>query len=311
MITIRTSTGSGLEVIHQPENGCWFDVVAPSAEEIARLEQDLGVPRSFITYPLDMDERARTEREDGATLILLRVPCVQAEGDGAPYVTVPLGIILTSTAIATVCAIETSVADELVSGRPRALSTARPDRFLLRLLLITANQYLADLREINRATDGLEGRLHRSLRNRELLELLKFQKSLVYFTTALRSNELVLQHLRTEGQLISQQADDQDLLEDVLTEIRQAIEMTNISANILGQTMETFASIISNNLNVVMKFLTSATIILSVPTMIASFYGMNVGLPLQNSPEAFLIILAISVAVSLIVVLTFWRKDWL
>jgi magnesium transporter len=311
MITIYKSGGSGLEIIDRPENGCWYNVVAPTKEEVAQLQQELSAPQDFVTYPLDVDERPRIEREDSATLILLGVPYFQGEGADVPYITVPLGIVLTSTAIATISRAETDVIRELISGRVRGLSTDRRSQFILRLLLTTANRYLVNLREIERATDRLEDQLQRSQRNKEVLELLKFQKSLVYFRTALRSNELVLEHLHKEGRWISQRPEDQDLLEDVLTEVQQAIDMANISSNILAQTTGTFASIISNNLNVVMKFLTSATIILSLPTMIASFYGMNVSLPLERSPYGFAIVLSVSLAISLIVVFAFWRRDWL
>ena len=165
------------------------------------------------------------------------------------------------------------------------------------------------LREINRTVETLEDRLQLSMRNRELLELLKFQKSLTYFTTALKSNELMMERLH-RSQLFKTYPDDEELLEDVLTENQQAIEMTNIAGSILSQMMDAFASIISNNLNVVMKFLASFTIILTFPTMVASFYGMNVGLPLQESPTVFWLILAVSLALSVTVATVFWRRDW-
>jgi len=310
MIVIYKSNEMGLETLAQPIAGCWINAVDPSAQEITQLQQTLGVPQDFVTYPLDFGEMPRTERENGATLILLRVPCFQGETADVPYTTVPLGIILTERLIATVCKIETNVIQGMTSGRIRALSTGKRNRLILHLLLITANRYLSDLREINRAVDSLEDRLEHSLRNRELMGLLKCQKSLVYFTTALKANELMLQHLQ-KSQLFQQYPDDQDLLEDVLTEVQQAIEMTNISSNILSQMMDAFASIISNNLNVVMKFLASVTIIASLPTMLASFYGMNVGLPLQQSPWAFVAVLAVALLACLFVVVIFWRKDWL
>lgn len=308
MITVYRSGESGLETVAQPNNGCWINVVDPSKEEIDQLQKILNIPQDFITYPLDVDERARTEKENGVVLIVLRVSYFQGETSDVPYTTVPIGIILTDQLIATVCKLETNVIQEM--RRARALSTVNRNRFLLRLLFITANRYLHDLREIDNTVDVLEDQLQHSLRNRELRELLKNQKSLVYFTTALKSNELTLQHLR-KNQWFHQYPEDQDLLEDVLTEIQQAIEMTNISSHILSQMMDAFASIISNNLNVVMKFLASVTIILSLPTMFASFYGMNINLPLDKWPWAFWFISAISLIVCLIVAVIFWKKDWL
>jgi len=312
MITIysKKSTEMDLGVIEQPATGCWINAIDPSPEEIARLQEHLGVPQDFITYPLDLGEIPRTEKENGATLIVLRVPYFQGEMSDIPYTTVPLGIILTNQFIATVCRIETNVIQAVASGRVRALSTAKRYRLILQLFLVTANRYLNDLREINKAVDRLEDQLQHSLRNRELLDLLKYQKSLVYFTTALKANQLMLQHLE-RSQLFQQYPDDQELLEDVLTEVEQAIEMTNISSNILSQMMDAFASIISNNLNVVMKVLASITIVLSLPTMIASFYGMNISLPLENEWWAFTVIIILSLVVSLTAVFLLWKKDWL
>jgi len=308
MITIYRGTESGLETIAQPASGCWIKVVDPSPEEVAQLAETLNIPQDFVTYPLDMDERARTEKENGATLIVLRVPHFQGEASDVPYVTVPLGIVVTGSFVATVSKVETSVVQAL--NQARELSTSKRNRFILRVLRITANRYLHDLRKIDSIVEVLEDRLQHSQRNRELLELLKYQKSLVYFTTALKSDELILRHLH-KSLLFQQHAEDLDLLEDVLTEVQQAIEMTNISSNILSQMMDAFASIISNNLNAVMKFLASVTIILSLPTMIASFFGMNVRLPLGQLSWAFPLILVFAVMVCASVAVLFWRKDWL
>jgi magnesium transporter len=196
------------------------------------------------------------------------------------------------------------------NGKLRGISTAKRNRFLLHLFLLTAQQYLVDLRAINKAVDALEDKLQASLRNREVLELLKYQKSLTYFTTALKANQLMMDRLQ-KGQMFKMFPDDEDLLEDALTEIGQAIEMTNISSGILSQMMDAFASIISNNLNAVMKFLASVTIILALPTLVASIYGMNVTLPLSGHPSAFWAVLGFAVVVSLLVVVIFWRRDWL
>jgi magnesium transporter len=308
MITIYKGTEPDLESITEPTSGCWINVVDPSAEEIAQLPDALRIPQDFVTYALDMDERARVEKEDGCTLIVLRVPRFQGEASDVPYITVPLGIVLTDWFVATVCKTETTVIEALC--RARGLSTAKRNRFILRILRITANRYLHDLRKIDATVDVLEDRLQHSLRNRELLQLLKYQKSLVYFTTALKSDELILRQLQ-KYQLFQQYPEDLDLLDDVLTEVQQAIEMTDISGNILSQMMDAFASIISNNLNVVMKFLASVTIILSLPTMIASFYGMNVRLPLGEWEWAFVVLALTAVLVCASVAVLFWRKDWL
>lgn len=309
MITILKRAEHGLETIQEIVPGCWINVVDPGLDEIARLQANVDAPSDFVTYPLDLDERARTEKDNGATLIILRVPHFQGAAADAPYTTVPLGIILTDKLIVTVCKAENGIMRDLIGGRVKNLSTTKRNRFVLYLLLGTANAYLSDLREINKAVDGLEDRLQHAQRNEQLMALLKYQKSLVYFTTALKSNELVLQRLQ-RSRLFETYPEDEDLLEDALTETQQAIEMTNISSSILSQMMDAFASIISNNLNVVMKFLTSITILLSIPTIVTGLYGMNVSLPGQDAGYAFLMVLGVALGVSLIIALIFWRKDW-
>ncbi len=310
MITIYKNNVTGLETIEQPTSGCWLNAVDPTPSEITFLQETLSVPQDFVTYPLDQGEMPRTEKENGSMLIVLRVPSFQGESADVPYITVPLGIVMNHKMVATICKTETNTIRAMIAGRARALSTGKRNRFILHLLLLAANRFLIDLREINKITDGLEDRLQHALRNKELLGLLKYQKSLVYFTTALKANQLLLRHLQ-KNQLFQQYPDDQDLLDDVLTEVDQAIEMTNIASSILSQMMGAFAAIISNNLNSVMKFLASLTIVVSLPTMLASFFGMNVGLPLQDSPYAFPLILLVASGVCVVLVVVLWRKDWL
>ncbi len=309
MITILLSTEQGLERRKAAIRNCWVNAVNPDANEIAYLHRDLGIPQGFIAASLDIDERARTDREAGAMLILFRIPHFRGAESDIPFSTIPLGIILIGEMIVTVCRAENDIIREFAAGRVADFSTAKRNRFILRLLLHTANLYLRYLRRINREVDALEDKLQMSMRNEELLGLLKYQKSLVYFTTALRSNELMMERLQ-RSQLFAKYPDDGELLDDVLIENRQAIEMVGISNDILSQMMDAFASIISNNMNIVMKFLTSVTIVLMLPTLVASFYGMNVALPLQDSPYAFLITLLISFVLSFIVVLIFLKKDW-
>lgn len=309
MINVYKSQEQGLASIDEFLPNSWVNVVDPDDEEITRLCQILDIPQDFISASLDIDERSRMDREENALLILLRVPYHAGESADVPYATIPLGIILTEDLIVTVSKLENVILQDFLDGKVSGFSTAKRNRFILRILLRTAKQYLRDLRIINRQVDILEDKLQRSMRNEELLGLLKYQKSLVYFTTALRSNELMMERLQ-RSRLFEQYPEDGELLDDVLTENRQAIEMVGIASDILSQMMDAFASIISNNLNVVMKFLTSATIILMIPTLVASFYGMNVGLPLQNSPYAFLLTLVLSFAMSIVVVYIFWKKDW-
>jgi magnesium transporter len=224
---------------------------------------------------------------------------------------VPLGIILAKNYLITVCKVESDILRELSASQIKTLSPAKQERFVLYTFLRTAQKYLSDLREINKTVDVLEDELQLSTRNKELMDLLKYQKSLTYFTTALKSNELMMERLRRNG-MFTNYPEDQDLLEDVLTENQQAIEMTSIASNILSSMMDAFASIISNNLNSVMKLLASITIVLSIPIMVASFYGMNVNeLPFADLNHAFLIIFGISVVLTLGVFLLFYKRDWL
>ncbi len=308
MITIYKNSENGLQQLSEPTGGSWINAINPTPEEIAQI-QALGIPQDYITYPLDLDERSRTERENGELLIVLRIPYFQGKIADIPYTTIPLGIIVTDQHILTVSKMDNDILRPFSDGRMRDLIFTKRLRFVLRILLSTANKYLTYLREIQKAVDLLEDQLQLSTRNKEVLELLKYQKSLTYFTTALKSNELMMERLRRSG-LFEKYPEDEDLLEDVMTENQQAIEMTNITSNILSSMMDAFASIISNNLNSVMKFLASVTIVLSLPTMVASFFGMNVHLPLEGHPLAFPLTLLLSFVISLSAVYVFWRRDW-
>ena len=308
MISIFKTQESALIRLTEPIHNCWINAVDPDTQELALLH-DLGIPQDYVTYSLDLDERARTERENGELLIVLRIPIYEGEASDIPYTTTPLGIILTPDYIVTVCRRENDTLREFTTGRVRHLATGKRLQFVLRILLSAANKYLAYLKEITREVDRLEDELQQSTRNKEVLGLLKYQKSLTYFTTALKSNELMMERLQ-RSQLFKTYPEDEDLLEDVLTENQQAIEMTNITSNILSSMMDAFASIISNNLNGVMKFLASVTIVLNLPTLVASFFGMNVHLPFENIPLAFVLILGISITISLVAVYIFWKRDW-
>ncbi len=308
MITIYKTGEQGLEVLDEITKGCWINVVDPTPEELARL-RELAVPLEFITYPLDLDERPRVEREDGETMILLRVPFYQGPNADVPFTTIPMGIVMDGQWIMTVCRHDHDLLRELAAGKVRGLSTGKRNRFILHVLLAAASKYLLYLREINRTTEHLEDQLQMSMQNRELLGLLKYQKSLVYFTTALKANELMMERLHRSG-FFRTYPDDEDLLEDVITENQQAIEMTNIASNVLSAMMDAFASIISNNVNAVMKFLAAATIVISLPTLVASLFGMNVPLPFQSHPLGFMFVLVAAIALSAVVTRLFVKRGW-
>ena len=309
MVNIFKTAEHGLSMLTEPVDGCWINAINPTGEEINWL-QGLGIPQDYIIYPLDVDERSRTERENGELLIVLRIPHYNGPTADIPYTTLPLGIILSDRFLVTVCKNENDLLKEFTSGKVKNLATGKRLRFVLRLLLSTATRYLAHLREINHRVEALEDQLQLSTRNKEVLELLKYQKSLTYFTTALKSNELMMERLG-RSQIFKAYPEDEDLLEDVITENQQAIEMTIISSNILSGMMDAFASIISNNLNAVMKFLAAITVVLSLPTMIASFYGMNVDLPFDHLPSAYIYPFVASLAIVIAVLYVFNRRDWL
>lgn len=308
MLAIYKNTEQGLQPFDDVVNGGWIHVIDPSPEEIAQL-QGWGIGADLINYSLDQDEMAHMEREEDYVFILLRIPYFQGSGADIPHITVPLGIVLTDRFVVTICRYENDVTRALCNGKYRGLKTAKRYRFALYVFLETALRYLSYLREINRITEALEDQLQLSTRNREVLGLLKVQKSLVYFTTGLRSNQVLMERLQ-RVRMFNQFEEDQDLLEDVITENQQAIEMTNIQTNILNGLMDAFASIISNNLNTIMKALAALTIIINVPTIVASFYGMNVALPAQEHPHAFLIVLGISMVLMIIAVFIFIKRDW-
>lgn len=309
MITIYKNFGNELRQVDEPVEGTWINVTNPTTDELARLEE-MGIPRDYLVYALDVDELARFERENGEKLILLRVPFYQGENVDIPYITITQGIILTPNQVVTVCRDDNDILRDITSGRARNLSTGKQQRFVLRVLLSTAVCYLSHLRQITRMVDSLEDRLQQSTRNRELLELLKYQKSLTLFTTALKSNELLLRRLQ-QVRIFNAYPDDEELLEDVLTEMQQAIEMTNIESNILSSMMDAFASIISNNLNGVMKLLAAITILASIPSTIAGFFGMNVDIPLDSFTWGFAAILGIAIALTAGASILFFRRDWL
>ncbi|RPJ29631.1 MAG: magnesium transporter CorA family protein [Chloroflexi bacterium] len=308
MLTIYKTTEQGLEQLESMANGAWIKAVDPTSEEIQQLI-GWGIDADYINYSLDLDEMPRMERDDDYTFILIRIPHSQPESD-IPYTTIPLGIMIKGNIVVTICRYEKEMFKVLANGKYRLLKTGKRYRFALYIFLETATRYLAHLREINRMTETIEDQLQKSTRNRELMELLKYQKSLTYFATALRSNEVMMERVQ-RTQIFNYYEEDQDLLEDVLTENQQAIQMTSINTEILSSMMDAFASIISNNLNTVMKALAALTIILNLPTVVAAFYGMNVALPGESHPLAFLTVIGIAVGLTALATFIFYKRDWL
>ena len=311
MIRIFKSVEDVIRPVDSECEGCWIALTDPTATEVFEISQRHEIDVDHLRAALDEEERSRIEVEDNYTLILVDIPVIEERNDKEWYGTIPLGIIVTEDAIFTICTEDTPILTSFMEGRVRNFSTGKRTRFILQILYKNASMFLHYLRIIDKKSEQVEGKLHKSQRNQELIELLELEKCLVYFTTSLRSNEVVLEKLmKTER--IRRYPEDEELLEDVIIENKQAIEMANIYSNILSGTMDAFASVISNNLNIVMKFLTTITIVMSVPNIVFSAYGMNVnskGMPFASSPFGFWIAILIAAVICLIVAMIFKKKD--
>ena len=302
MIRIFKTEDGAMHEKEEMQPGCWIALTNPTASEIIDIADTYQIDPDHLRAPLDEEERSRIEVEDEYTLILVDIPSIEERNGKDWFVTIPLAIITTKDVLITVCLEETPVLTSFMDGRVRDFHTFMKTRFILQILYKNATQFLQYLRIIDKKSEVIERKLHQSQKNEELIELLELEKSLVYFTTSLRSNEVVLEKLlRTEK--VKKYPEDTDLLEDVIIENKQAIEMANIYSGILSSMMGTFASVISNNLNIVMKALALITIVMSIPTIVFSAYGMNVsaaGMPLSKTPWGFLLIIILSVVVSII-----------
>lgn len=297
-------------LIRQTEitEGCWVAMTGPSATELMEIADATGIDIDHLRAPLDEEERARIEVEDNYTLILVDIPALEKRNEKDRYVTIPMGIIYAKDYLITVCLVETPILKCFIDGRVRDFYTYKKTRFILQMLYRNASTFLQNLRTIDRKSEEIERKLHISTQNRELIELLELEKSLVYYTTSLRSNEVVFEKM-LKLETIKHYPEDEDLLEDLIIENKQAIEMANIYSGILSGTMDAFASIISNNQNIAMKFLAAITIVLSIPTMIASFYGMNFNkIPGGDNPIGFFITVLVALFITIITVFIFRKK---
>ena len=282
MIQYYKTINGRVRPLEEMEDGCWINVINPDEKEINGLIQEFSLEPDFLRAALDEEESSRIESEDDNTLIILDAPVAEKNGDSISYYTLPIGILVTQSHVITVCLRENPIIAEFTEGVVKGVQTELRTQFVLHLMLRVATRFLQFLKQIDKLSSSLEKQLRKSMKNKELIQLLDVQKSLVYFSTSLMADETTLEKLM-RGRYIKLYEDDQDLLEDVLIEIKQAIEMSSIYLNILSGTMDAFASVISNNLNIVMKVLASVTIVISIPNIIAGFYGMNVeGLPLHH-----------------------------
>ena len=308
--TRKNGTSDTLQLCGSAEKGAWINMSSPNEDELAEISEVTGFPAEYLKAALDEEESPRIESDNGNTLILIDLPEIIADGDDKIYSTIPLGILINEDYIVTVCLRDNVVIDDFRNGRIAGCNTLKRTRFLLQVLYKNSQYFLRYLRAIDRKTNAVEDSLHKSMKNKELIELLGIEKSLVYFSTSLKANEVVLEKIMKFKQ-IKMYEDDADLLEDVIIENKQAIEMANIYSNILSGMMDAFASIINNNMNRIMKILASVTIILSIPTMIASFFGMNVPLPFQESPMMTVALFLISLGIALALGLYMLKKEFI
>lgn len=296
--------------ISEAVSGSWFSLIAPNEEEVKQVSLVLGLDEDFLLNSLDLDERSRIEIEDDNILIITNLPIMTEDGC---FDTLPMGIIYTPTAIITVCSSDNNILASFNEATAYSFDTRNKTEFLLKILYRSVKFYLKYLDLINRTTENIEIELQKATNNKALFQLMEIQKTLVYFSTALKDNDIVLQKIMrmtksNSANYLKNTEEDMDLLEDVMIDNKQAVEMVDMHRMILEAMMEGFASIINNNLNQVMKFLAAITIIMSIPTMIGGLWGMNVPVPYQNNPLGFMIVVALSIITSTVVVFYFRKK---
>ena len=307
------STALEFKEINTFEPGAWINLVNPSQEESVRLSEQFNIDITDLRAPLDLEETSRIAVEDNYTLIIVDVPTYEERNNKSYYVTIPLGIIVTENAVITTCLQELTLFDNFFNRRVKNFYTFMKTRFVFQLLYRNTELFLTALRSIDRQSDRIEAELENATRNEQLIDMMELEKSIVYLKASLKFNERIVKKLSSSNSSLKKYIEDEDLLEDTLIETQQAIEMAGIYENVLNAMTETTASIINNNQNTIMKTLALMTIILDIPTVIFSAYGMNFQnnwLPLNGLPHAFWYIVFIAASMSAAVVIYFFRKKW-
>lgn len=306
MISIYKSTSEVNPTLQQLDNvepGCWINMVSPSEQEILLISKKIGVPIEFLNAALDEEETSRIDIEDNNILVILDIPFTEMEENSLTYDTYPLGIIHTEKALITICLKNNKILTDFIEGNIRSFYTFKRSRFILQILYRISSYFLVCLRQIDKKSWMIQNKLHKSMNNKVLMQLLSLQNSLVYFSTSLKSNELTLEKM-IKLDIMQKYEEDKELLEDVIIENKQAIEMTSMYTHILSATMDASANVISNNLNLVMKILASVTIVISIPNIYSGIFGMNVdGLPWSSSAHAgygFAIVMTLMIITTLI-----------
>jgi magnesium transporter len=296
----ESELNSTLKSLDTIENGCWINMIAPSDEEIILISKKTGVDPEFLKAALDDEETSRIDIEDDSLLIIVDIPFTEMEDNSLTYDTYPLAIIHNDKQLITVCLKNSKILTDFINDKIKSFYTFKKSRFTLQIL---------NRRQIDKKSLMIEKRLHKSMKNRELIQLHSLEKSLVYFSTSLKANEITLEKM-LKLELMQKYEEDKDVLEDVIIENKQAIEMTEIYSNILASTMDFFASVISNNLNIVMKVLASVTILMAIPTIIGGIFGMNIQLPISpDNPNGFSIVMVLTIVICAVVAFILYKKD--
>jgi magnesium transporter len=312
MIRYFKSENRKITEVDQIEKDCWVNIQPPiNPDTLKKFSDDQNIPFDYLLDSLDIDERSRFEVEDDITLIVLKAPILnETSSNNEPlYITIPIGLVITPNNIFTISAYESPIIEDFIENRMKNIDPSNKKDFILKTFERSVFYFLQYLNEMNRKRSLFEQRMIKSMNNHKLVQLMNLEKSLVYFATSLRTNEVLLMKLRRTNTLELNE-DQDDFLEDIIVDNSQALEMANIYTNILSSTMDTFASIISNNLNTVMRRLTTVTLILMVPTLIASLYGMNVPLPMANNKLAFPMIIMVSLVFVGLSSLYFKKQKW-
>jgi magnesium transporter len=312
MITIYKSDMTpqgGLKQITNIEPGSWINLVAPLEQELMLVSRKTGVPLEFLKAALDDEESSRIDIEDKVHLILVDIPFTEMEDNSLVYDTYPLAIIHTENELITVCLKNSKIITDFINGKMKSFFTFKKSRFILQLLQRVSMHFLLYLRQIDKKSVLIEKRLYKSMQNKELIQMLSLEKSLVYFNTSLKSNEVTLEKL-LKLDLVNRYEEDQDLLDEVIIDNKQAIEMATIYSETITGTMDAFASVISNNVNAVMKFLAAVTIVMNIPAIIAGIYGMNVrNMPMADNPYGFGFVISIMLIATLLVSWFLKKRD--
>jgi magnesium transporter len=304
-ILIKTQKDSSLRELKNIQYGSWINLIAPKKEELENIAKKTGAPLEFLKSALDEDEKPRIEKDSGTVMVIFKVPHERND----QITTLPLTAIITKNNIITICLKKTKIHEDFEESKVKGFFTNKKTRFLLQLFYCSSSRYLRYLDKIEKKMNEIEKNLMENTKNYDILAFLNLQKTMVYFKTAIISNVNIFDRVM-KGSIVRLYEDDQDLLEDIIIENRQALDMVNTFTDILSKTTDAYASVASNNLNRVVKFLTSVTILFSLPTIVASIWGMNVGLPLQSNPLAFPLIMLLTVILAALIAVIFIKKGW-